>query len=204
VPLVRRFWPSSVLQLTTNGFLLARHPQLPRQLAEAGDTRLLISVHHGSAAYHRRLEPVAALLDSWVAEYDIDVRYLHSHEIWTRAYRGFGAAMEPFEDRSPRQSWKLCGSRFCPQIHEGAIWKCAPLAYLPMQDRKYGLSGKWKPYLDYRPLPPTCTDRELSAFFRRKAEPYCAMCPARPERFAPPLPFPSRARAAPEPIALEA
>lgn len=202
VPLARSCWPSSVVQLTSNGFLLARHPRLPRALAEAGDTRLLISVHHGSEEYRRRFEPVAALLDSWIAEYGIRVHLLHSHEGWRRTYKGFGAAMEPYEDASPRRSWKNCGSRYCPQIHEGAIWKCAPLAYLPMQHEKYGLSEKWAPYLDYRPLQPGCSDRELRAFFRRKAEPSCAMCPARPEPFAPGLPFPIRTASA-ELVALD-
>ena len=90
-----------------------------------------------------------------------------------------------------------CPARTCPQLFEGAIWKCAPLAYLPMQDRKYGLSEKWAPYLGYRPLAPDCSDAELAAFFAREDEPACGMCPARPERFAPAFPLPRRAAAQP-------
>jgi organic radical activating enzyme len=202
VPLARALWPKALIRLASNGFLLARHPELPRRLAEAGHARLEISIHHDSADYRRRLDPVVALLDSWVADHEIDVRYVYSHRNWTRRYKGFGAAMEPFEDASPKRSWKSCPARHCPQIHDGAIWKCAPLAYLPMQDAKYGLSEKWAPYLAYRPLQPDCSDRALRAFFRRKAEPSCAMCAARPERFAPGLPFPARAASA-ELVALD-
>jgi hypothetical protein len=194
VPLARALWPTSLIRMVTNGFLLARHPDLPRRLAEAGNARLILSVHHESQAYRERLAPVRDLLRSWVRDHKIDVGFAHSHDNWTRRYRGVGAEMAPFEDGRPRRSWKNCPARFCPQLLDGAIWKCAPLAYLPMQDRKYGLSEKWAPYLDYAPLTLDCTDRELRAFFARKAERHCAMCAARPERFAPPLPFPATAR----------
>ena len=194
VPLVRSFWPRAHLRLVSNGFLLARHPELPKRLAEAGNARLTVSIHHGSEAYRHRLLPVAALLRSWIDNHGIDIVFADSHANWTRRYHGAGAAMEPFEDARPRRSWKNCNARYCPQLLDGGIWKCAPLAYLPMQDRKFGLSPKWTPYLDYRPLPSTCSDAELRAFFGREEESYCSMCAARPKRFSPPQPFPERAR----------
>jgi hypothetical protein len=192
VPLVRAAWPAAHLRLATNGFLLARHPELPRRLADAGNARIAVSVHHGSADYRRRLEPVIALLRGWAIDYGLNIVLEDSHGQWTRRYKGVGAAMAPFEDNAPRQSWQSCPARYCPQLLDGAIWKCAPLAYLPMQDRKFGLSAKWRPYLDYRPLTPDCPDAALNAFFAREDESHCAMCAARPERFAPPLPFPAR------------
>lgn len=192
VPMVRALWPAAHLRLATNGFLLARHPDLPKALAKAGNTSLNVSVHHGSEAYRQRLAPVEALLRRWVDTHGIAVAFKPSHANWTRRYKGFGAEMEPYEDGSPRRSWKACPARFCPQILDGAIWKCPPLAYLPMQDRKYRLSDKWAPYLAYRPLPPTCSDKEMRAFFARKAESHCAMCAARPEPLAAPFPFPQR------------
>jgi hypothetical protein len=96
--------------------------------------------------------------------------------------------MEPFDDRQPRESWANCPAR-CPQLFEGRIWKCAPLAYLGMQDRKYGLSEAWRPYLDYAPLEPGAGDSEVRRFFARREEPQCGMCSARPERFDLPLPL---------------
>lgn len=115
---------------------------------------------------------------------------------WTRRYKGFGAAMEPFEDGQPRRSWERCPAKYCPQLFEGQIWKCAPLAYLKLQDARHGLSEKWKPYLGYEPLSSDCSDEELNGFFDREEESFCAMCPAEPERFPIPLPLP---RAKPSP-----
>jgi len=116
VPLARNLWPSAKLRLVTNGFLLARHPELPRRLAEAGNARLEVSLHHGSRAYRERLVPIVALLRAWVDDHGIDIAFNHSHAGWTRRYRGSGAEMAPYEDDKPRRSWKNCPARFCPQM----------------------------------------------------------------------------------------
>ncbi len=193
VTLSRRYWPASRLRLVTNGFLLHRHPDLPRRLAEAGNSHLYVSVHHTAPAYQERLRPVGVLLRRWVDEYGISVSTYPSTKWWHRTYHGFGSSMLPFEDENPRSSWEHCMARYCPQLLDAKIWKCGPLAYLPMQHAKYGLSDKWRPYLEYEPLTPECSDAELAAFFGREDEAACAMCPARPAHFELPLPFPSRA-----------
>jgi hypothetical protein len=120
--------------------------------------------------------------------------FRESFRHWTRRYHGSGALMEPFEDADPRSSWEHCPARFCPQIFEGRIWKCAPLAYLQMQNSKYTLPDTWYPYLQYHPLSADCTNDELNEFFDRQDEPYCGMCPARPERFDLPIPSSAIAR----------
>jgi hypothetical protein len=195
IPLARACWPKARIRLVTNGFLLGRHPDLPRFLAEAGDCVLDLSIHHSSDAYRDRLEPVFDLLRGWVRDHRIRVRLIHSYALWTRRYKGFGAAMAPFEDEKPRESWENCPAR-CPQLFEGRIWKCAPLAYLGMQDRRYGLSDKWKPYLDYAPLAPDCGDAELARFLALEDESVCGMCTSNPERLELPLPFAANAPAA--------
>jgi hypothetical protein len=189
VTLSRRCWPEAQLRIVTNGFLLDRHPDLPKRMAEAGNARLFLSVHHSSQAYADRLAPVVALLRRWAGEHGTSISAYPSTKWWKRTYKGFGAEMEPFEDDQPRSSWENCMARYCPQIFEGKIWKCGPLAYLGMQHAKYGLSDKWRPYLAYRPLEPECSDDELAAFFAREEEAACRMCPAAPEHFELPLPF---------------
>jgi len=191
VPMARACWPKARIRIATNGLLLARHPDLPGLLAKAGDTILELSIHHASDAYRARLEPVFDLIRSWIRDHGIRVRLVHSYREWTRRYHGFGAAMEPFDDGRPRESWLNCPAR-CPQLFEGSIWKCAPLAYLGIQDRKYGLSEAWRPYLDYAPLEPGAGQAEIKRFFAREEEPYCGMCSGRPRRFDLPLPLPER------------
>lgn len=199
--LARRHWPGAHLRLVTNGFFLHRHPGLPAILKRDPKSCIYLSIHHDSPEYREKLRPVQDLLNGWIRDYGIRVESYKSAVNWTRRYHGVGSAMEPFRDAQPRQSWEHCPARYCPQLFEEKIWKCAPLAYLKMQDTKYHLSESWQPYLAYRPLEPGCTDEQLGEFFRREEEPSCGMCPANPEKFTLPLPLRiPRARTA-EPLA---
>jgi hypothetical protein len=155
---------------------------------------LYVSVHNQSAEYGEKLKPVLALLNEWKKQHNIEITLYLSSKSWTRRYHGFGSTMEPFQDNQPRKSWEHCGARTCAQLFEGAIWKCAPLAYLGMQDAKYKLSESWAPYLKYRPLPEDCNDTQLTEFFDREDEAVCGMCPAKPAKFALPLPLQNIAR----------
>lgn len=189
VQLARKHWPHSQLRLVTNGFFLHKHPELPAVLQRDRDSRLYLSVHHESDAYKEKLEPVIALLNSWIRDYGIKVQGYESFKHWTRRYHGAGDTMQPFADGQPRQSWEQCPAKYCPQIFNEQIWKCAPLAYLPMQAAKYRLAESWSPYLQYRPLDAHCSDEALREFFAREEEPTCGMCPARPQRLTLPLPL---------------
>jgi hypothetical protein len=187
--LARKHWPAAHLRLVTNGFFLHRHPDLPAVLQRDPNACIYLSVHHDAPEYAEKLRPIVELLRGWVRDYGIRVQSYASFKSWTRRYRGTGQGMEPFNDGQPRQSWEHCPARYCPQIFEGKIWKCAPLAYLGMQDEKYRLSASWKPYLQYRPLEADCSDEQFAEFFAREEEPSCGMCPANPEKFKLPMPL---------------
>ncbi len=189
VALSRKHWPNAHLRLVTNGFFLHRHPDLPAVLQRDPNVCIYLSIHHDAPEYQNKLRPVLDLLRNWHRTHGIRVFTYLSFKHWTRVYHGSGNTMEPFQDGRPRQSWEQCPAKYCPQLFEGKIWKCAPLAYLKLQDAKYGLSDSWKPYLQYQPLAHDCTDEQLKQFFRREEEPSCGMCPTHPERFKLPLPL---------------
>ncbi|MBP7371147.1 MAG: radical SAM protein [Arenimonas sp.] len=191
VLLARKHWPDAHLRLVTNGFFLHRYPNLPAILQNDPNATIYLSVHHNSPEYKEKLKPVFKLLDTWVHEYGIRVEYYQSFKHWTRRYHGIGKSMQPFHDQQPRQSWEQCPARYCPQLFEGKIWKCAPLAYLKMQDAKFGLSEDWQPYLNYQALQASCNDEQLTEFFSREEESACGMCPAKPEKFELPMPLKS-------------
>lgn len=189
VGLVRRHWPETQIEIVSNGFFLHRHPSLPAVLAADPYARLIISVHHDSDEYQGRLKPVFALLKAWRRDHGLVANIRPAAKNWTRRYEGFGDAMLPFEDGDARKSWEICPARYCKQLLDGQIWKCAPLAYLPMQKARYRLSEKWDPYLAYKPLEPNCSDAELKAFAAQEDEAACAMCPARQRPFELPVPL---------------
>jgi hypothetical protein len=190
VALARRNWPRSQLRIVTNGFFLHRHPELPLLMKHDPNCILYLSIHHASPEYREKLQPVLALVHEWVTKHGIQANVYKSFRSWTRRYKGFGADMEPFDDRNVRLSWQNCPAKFCRQLFEGMLWKCSPLAYLKLQDKKYHLSEKWRHYLQYKALPPDCTEQELKAFFEREEESYCNMCPSQPQKMELPLPLP--------------
>lgn len=183
IPLVRRHWPRAGILIVTNGFFLDRHPDLPRALADCGNARLAVSVHHDSSAYQQRIQPILALIDRWRSDHGIAVTVTQSHKFWTRRFLGFGDSMAPFEDRDPRGSWEICPARDCKQLFDGKLWKCAPIAYLNLQNQKFNLSEKWNSYTNYEPLESTCEDSELYEFITREEENICSMCSSKRREF---------------------
>ncbi|MEO5759389.1 MAG: radical SAM protein [Mesorhizobium sp.] len=189
VRLVRRHWPRTRIDVVSNGFFLHRHPTLPAVLVADPNAGLTVSVHHDSEEYREKLKPVFALLEAWRREHNLVADIRPSSKNWTRRYEGFGDSMQPFEDGDARASWEICPARYCKQLYDGRIWKCAPLAYLPMQKAKYRLSEKWDPYLKYQPLEPDCSRAELEAFAAREDEAACGMCSGKKRLFELPIPL---------------
>jgi hypothetical protein len=188
VYLARSYWPdlSTRIEVVTNGLLLHLHPELPTALS-ATNTSLYVSVHSNatiSPRYHEMLSKPLELAHRWQQDYGIELDVVEQ-TTWYRGYKGFGAQVAPFEDGDPQKSWDNCvAGHQCFQISDGRIWKCAPLAYLKLQDRAFTLSDKWKPYLAYQGLAPECTDAQLAEFFGRQAESFCGMCPSNPATFS--------------------
>jgi hypothetical protein len=189
IPLVRKHWPKAKIGILTNGFFLHRHPNLPGEMAATNRTFIRLSIHHDSPEYRQKLQPVFDLLQRWQAEHGIVVRTRRSFENWTRRYEGYGADMLPFADNDQRRSWEICPAKYCKQLFQGKLWKCAPLAYLQLQSQKYRLTGKWDTYLKYKPLRPDCTDEELDHFLAIEDEAECSMCPAKRRQFELPIPL---------------
>jgi len=188
VYLARNMWPNSYIEVISNGFYLYKHPDLCKALKETG-TVLGVSVHSDSdPEYVEKFKPVYELLRSWM-DNGAPVELRPSIRHWIRQYNGFGDKMEPYEDNDPKNSWKYCVSKLCVQLHEGKLWKCPALAYLPMQAEKYNLNSKWDPYLKYVPLESDCNSKDLRDFFTRRSESFCKMCPAKEEYFTPENPL---------------
>ncbi len=187
----RKLWPvggvdGTRILLVTNGWFLHKHPGLGEVL-KTNDIRLDLSTHHNDPEYLAKLNSIVA----WVRkEWSIEPHMGRtSYRDWTRIYKGSRENTLPYTDNNPQASWKACVSKECMQFHEGRLWKCPPVTYLPMQHKKYGLDEQaWASFLSYKALDPTCTDTELLEFVNRKCEAICGQCPAKPESFHKPLP----------------
>ncbi len=184
IRIARAALPDTVIQMTTNGFFLDRHPGLLDTLIETR-TRLAMTLHSQDADYLARIGPIREGLEAFHARTGANLLFEDVDEIWVRHYKGDGAGMRPYNDGDARRSWVNCqSSKFCMQLHENRLWKCPPIAYLRMQLDKFGLSQRpdWSPYLGYAGIGLEASDRELEEFLSREEESICAMCPAKPPR----------------------
>lgn len=172
-------------ELVSNALLLHKQTDLPKALKETNCV-LCITIHSRDENYLRLLKKSIELVDEWVKEYGI-VYFTHdATDNWLKAYKGYGKTIQPYEDNDYETSWNNCPTgqeNF--QLLDGKIYKCAPLAYLPLQKKKYKdeLSKKWDPYLKYIPLTSDATDDEIIEFFSRCQESVCGMCPNKPQTF---------------------
>lgn len=208
IRLTRKYWKNSKIQMFSNGLLLDRYPQLPQVLKDE-NISMVVSNHstQNSKKYNADFEKVQIQLMYYATQYDISIgidyynqpRFwidnknseiqIQSDNInssWYAFYQGYGRDMKPFNDGDPKASWDNCPVyQICFQLKDNNIYKCAPLAYLPNLDEKFGLSEEWEEYLSYKPLSPDASLDEVAEFFSRKEESYCSMCPAYQRKFIP-------------------
>jgi len=175
--LIRNMWPNSNIEIVTNLTLIHLHSEIFEDIIKNNIT-LSISIHSNDPTYLQLMRKKVSIINDWKSK-GVKVKIYNSIKDWSQVYLGYGKDIMPFEDNNPQKSWKNCPTgQTCFQLHQGKIWKCAPLAFLPMMKEKYDISEKWDPYLEYIPLSPNCTDQELESFFDKGAEKFCSMCPS--------------------------
>ncbi len=182
--LARGLWPHTRIRLVTNGLLLRRSKGLWEALAETNGL-LTVSIHSLDPAYLAELAPLLDLARSKAENLGFGYEERDSVSGWYKLYRNEGPFMEPFQENDPRGSWTVCENKHCVTLQDNALWKCPPLAHLPRLAQKYHLADRptWAPYLRYEPLGLDASDEEIAAFFSRRQESYCGMCPTRLEYF---------------------
>jgi hypothetical protein len=182
VRLARRHFPGALVEVTSNGFFLDRHPELPAALMGG---RLVLSQHSSDPDYLDRFARAEALALDW-ARSGLTTIIRKMPGAWTMRYEGYGPAMRPLGTGDARTAWQNCPARHCVQLHDGRLWKCPFLAYMPMQVARFPeLERPWRAMLDYQALDATAGDEELAAFLAREEEPACGLCPPVPPPFDP-------------------
>lgn len=170
--------PYTKIDLVSNASFLHNHPGLSVALL-ATQANLAISIHSvKDKNYAKKFKRGYELAKSWRHDLGVHVEFWDfTNNHWIPQYKGYGNNMMPYEDNNPRLSWEKCISKHAIQLHEGKLWKCPSLAYLPMQADKYKLDSKWNKYLKYKPLDYNCTDEELLEFLSKEDESFCSISP---------------------------
>ncbi|WP_436717381.1 radical SAM protein [Roseiconus lacunae] len=188
--LARACWPHSDLMLVTNGFFLARHPELPRTLIET-NCRLEVSQHGTHPSYLDRFREVKQTVWRWREEYPgIQFKIRQSHRGWMRQYNVKDGKPVPF-DSKPEKAYRVCMQKTCTQLYQAKLWKCPALAHYAQLEAKLKLHHlpQWQPFRDYEACPPDASDAEVYRFVQRKAIPQCGLCPSNRVKFVHPNPL---------------
>jgi pyruvate-formate lyase-activating enzyme len=183
---VRRHWPQTHIQLTTNGLNVDRHPMVAHILA-LPEMSLHISVHSREDKYIERMQKSIAIVNEWITRYGVRAYTGDNVSFWNRFHKGLGRDMQPFTDNDFRASWKVCHSTHCLNLLEGRLWKCPQLGNLRLVAEKFELhrNPAWQPYLSYPGIGLEASDEQLAALLRQTSGPeqVCDMCPAVPQHY---------------------
>ncbi|OAN45579.1 hypothetical protein A6A04_06685 [Paramagnetospirillum marisnigri] len=180
---VRELWPEVDLIVASNGLLLDRQPDLWRVLAETG-AKLAISRHSSlDQAYLAKFEPAMDKAREQASRFGVDLTIRQGYAAFARTYLGEGPSMRPYAEGNPAASWELCTSKYCTTLFRGRLWKCPPIAFLPLVAAKFGLDSvpEWQPYLSYGGLDVMASASDYAAFLNANYAPQsiCGMCPTR-------------------------
>ena len=124
-------FPGTDIDLVTNGLLLRKREEVLPALLET-NVKLTSSLH---PLRNKRQE--ALINDALTLAYQFQKKGLRLHVSqnqagWLKLYQGDGKNIPPFNDNRPDKSNKCCMCFECKTLHQGKLWKCPPLAYLPM------------------------------------------------------------------------
>jgi hypothetical protein len=97
---------------------------------------------------------------------------------WQKCYRLEDGKPMPF-DSAPKAAWdRCCVQRNCMTLLDNHLYMCPQAALFQYAHNHQYIGKEWKLAADYKPLPPTCTWRELADFVECKHEQsICRLCP---------------------------
>lgn len=175
IRLCAQCFPEAQRDFVTNGLFLRKREDILAVLIET-KTILTISLHT-----LRSTQQEAALNDALALAYQymtkgLRLRINDCTSQWRKPYRGEGASIAPFADGDPEQSFQCCDN-YCRTLHQGKLWKCPSLAYLPLIVDQLETRRLWEPYLQYEPLAIDASDAEIAAFIKGDSQ-FCDMCPS--------------------------
>ncbi|MCP4694345.1 MAG: radical SAM protein [Desulfobacterales bacterium] len=189
----RKLFPENEtkIRVITNGLLIHKRPWL-QELIQEHDIHIQLSLHvlNGKRKNDKMIDLArrgTALLEKWAGERPRPADYKWGRPVDAKEklnfqvfYKGAGAHIKPFNLDEIEKSKKHCTCKTL-QLYKHHLYKCAPIAYLGEALAKVGLTDDpdWRPYLDYTPAPPGCSEDALRRFMQKQPGPdwTCNMCP---------------------------
>ena len=187
----RELFPDSLIQLTTNGYLLSRNIDILDVLDSVNGALLKISVHRPHDEWFADLRQEIEEYFNW----HIDPE--HQHPVWfknerylnlwyertprfVKTFKGSFDNMLPYNSDPAKAFNETCSQKFCPVLRDGKLYKCSSTSELHrvLTDWNRTEVPEWQPYLNTG-LDFSCSDEELNEWVGNYGKPgwQCRMCP---------------------------
>lgn len=185
----RELFPNSLIQLTTNGYLLSKNIDILDVLDSINGALLKISIHRPHDQWFKDLKEEIENYFEWHLNPDhrgwwTNQNYLnlqYSMEmIFVKTFKDDFSNMMPYNNDADRAFNETCTQKLCPVLRDGKLYKCSTTSELRRVLRDWNRLDipEWQPYLDIG-LDLNCSDEELQAWADNYGKPawHCSMCP---------------------------
>jgi hypothetical protein len=177
---IRKAWPSAIIRLITNGYLLRKHD--PKVWFGFAPMEMQVSIHRSDheRLITREIKRIVGQRKEWHAtryqtggHKQLELRnkdlsiYKSRFKTFVMPYRLEGGEIKPFNS-DPAKAHRICGSPDVPILYRNKLYKCAPLPNILEIDK-----GKHYTYQGVGP------NDDVSTLINNinKPESVCAMCP---------------------------
>lgn len=169
--------PKSRRQIITNGLLLSKIENLLPLFIDT-NTHIRFSIHPVRKSQEKMFRDSLAVAERWLRR-GLLVTIIPYADNWRVPYMGAGRDILPYAENDPEKSFaNTCLNQpKCINLHEGKLWKCSRLAYLPQVFDKLTHKDEWEKYVRYVPLSLDASDEELEHFINSEDTSLCDLCP---------------------------
>lgn len=170
----RNHWKESRVELITNGLLLPRMPQTLFDRIRENGLDVTVSRHFDDPCYNRMFDGCLETL----RKNGIGHHVRQSNRYWMKCYRiDEHGNRQPFQS-DPQKAWEnCCTTNMCTTLINNKLYRCPQLGCYTYAREKGYVGGEWDVVLNYKPLLPGCTQRELQDFMDDGMCDQCGICP---------------------------
>lgn len=177
--IARKFFKNNI-RVTSNILLTETLQNIERYAQSFADNniQLYISMHSIDKKYVKKFEKALSIWEKLSSKFNFEITAQNYYTNWFAPYKTVNGIIHPYNDNSPRESWKSCGASQCKQLYGKKIYKCPAITYLPMMREKNLTSLEFDKYIDtYESLAHDASVEDMKKFFAKEEEYICNMCP---------------------------
>jgi len=170
----RKHWDDSRIELVTNGLLFPKMNHSVFTTFREIRAHVTVSRHFDDPYYNSMFAAGIGALK----KHGIEPHITQSNQHWMKCYciDEQGRA-SPFQS-DPEKAWKICYVKnLCTTLIDNCLYRCPQIGCFSYAVKQGFVSDAWNVVLDYKPLPPSCTQEELEAFMCGGACEQCSICP---------------------------